>query len=208
MRIHPAGCEPEIQRPAALPTELLDHGAQKAPNSASYSLINGLSGSTGNGNTAGVDDTAPNQNTNGKLLGFGQFNSATPPILGAVALAPITVAGNSSNSTNSTGCTGTCGGNPGNSQWCTIGSELSNVFTGYKGWVTIMCGPSANVSCTGVSWTTTGASHSGDTTSGTYVTVTAGPGATGRVSASVDSNPNHNCYFDFLVGERACWQIS
>jgi hypothetical protein len=189
-----------------------DHNVQKAPDSADYNLIDGLAGTTTNGNTAGVDYTAPNLNTNGKLQGFGQFNSATPPVLGAVALAPIQVTGNNTN--NSTGCTGpNCGNNPGNTQYCSIGNELASVFQGFTGWVSLKCGQHANETCVGVQWSVSPASTatqscSGNCNTGTSVTIIGAKGSSGRLIATVNNDAHQSCYFDFVVGERACWEIS
>jgi hypothetical protein len=68
----------------------LENGATpQAPNSADYSLINGLIG-TPVPSADGVTYTAPATSTSGDLQGVGYFG-VRPNVIGAVALAPITV---------------------------------------------------------------------------------------------------------------------
>ncbi len=192
-------------------------GTPQAPDSATYDLINGLSGSTSGGTPTGVDYNAPGSNSNGNLRGFGQFGSAPSPILGAVALASIQVTGgnNTNNTNNSTGCTGpNCGPDgPGSTQWCTIGNGPLNVFPGFSGWLPIKCGASANETCGQGGFNVTWSSDPANSTVlsgnnlGVGFTITSPAGSSGTIIAVVNSNGT-GCTKPFFVGSPTCAEES
>ncbi|MFN7991638.1 MAG: hypothetical protein U0R44_05770 [Candidatus Micrarchaeia archaeon] len=188
------------------------NGVPHPPTTATYDPIGGLSGSTGNSSTAGTTFSAGGSPSTGSLRGFGQFSDAVPPIIGAVALAPINVINGSGNgSNNSTDCTVPTGcgpGGPGSTQYCTIGSGPLNVFTGFYGWVGIKCGAAANESCTNVTWSIQPpgiGSLPGSNSNGTFVNITGAKGMSGEIVATVDSH-GHGCTKPFTIGEPACYQ--
>ncbi len=202
-------------------------GSQKDPDSASYSLINGLTGTTSGASKDGVTYNSPSKPTKGDLLGFGKFNDAPPPILGAIAIAPITVLngsgnnGNGSNdSNNSNGSNGSnngschgCGNHDGSTEFCTIGSGPINAFDGFTSWVGIMCGPNADKTCAPpVQWSVEidqgSYSLSNSSEKGTYVTINGKPGTSGKIIAITDSGSGGGCSKDFTIGKPACWEQS
>jgi hypothetical protein len=185
--------------------------APSEPDDADYSLIDGLSGSTSGGDTDGVTYNAPGSPDSGTLRGFGQFDDAPDPILGAVALAPITVVngtgGNNTSCPNPNGCGP---GGDGSTQYCTIGNGPFTPFTGFYGWLPIMCGEFANQTCANVGWSIQPPSSgtlSGSSNTGTYVNITGNPGTSGEIIAIVDDE-GHGCSKPFSIGEPQCWQQS
>ena len=174
-----------------------------APDSASYDLIENLAGTLSAESVAGATYTAPSSNSNGKLRAFAQFNSAPDPILGSVCFSSITVSNTTGNGTE------TNPDNPGATKYCTIGNGPLNVYKGFSGWIGIMCGKSANETCTGVSWSTTsGVSISSGDNMGVYFTITGNPGAQGNIIAYVNNSAKEFCSKPFFIGKPACWQFS
>lgn len=193
------------------------NGTKTTPDTATYTPINGLSGSTSNSSTTGTDYTAPPFDSSGDLQGFGIFNSAPSPYKGAIGLSHVTVSSggpNNTTNTNSTNTTNTTTGgtNPnGDSSACSIQGDIGNVFPGFKEWIGIKCGPKANETCDNVTWSINpidGGYISGQTLGGTYVTITANQSTSGTVTAVIDGKASQYCFRYFLVGQRQCWEYS
>lgn len=66
-------------------------GTVVTPTNAIYDLINGLGGNTSGESVSGVTYNAPSISSSGDLLGFATLPTDVPPIIGAVAIAPIDV---------------------------------------------------------------------------------------------------------------------
>jgi hypothetical protein len=184
-------------------------GLPEDPDDAEYDLINGLGGSTSNEAIDGVDYNAPGVPDFGDLRGFGKFNDAPDPILGAVAIAPINVFNGSGNNTSCPNPNGCGPGGAGSTQWCTIGSGPFSPFPGYYGWLQIKCGEFANETCSSVSWSITPGtgSLSGSNNQGTYVNITGDAGDSGEITAVIDED-GHGCSKPFTIANPACWELS
>jgi hypothetical protein len=181
------------------------------PDSTDYDLIDGLDGSTSGETTDGVTYDAPDDATDGQLSGFGHFDDAPSPILGAIAFAQINVVNgtggmNDTNDTNDTGYN-----DDGSSIWCTIGGNGPlTVFPGFSGWVGIQCGPDANETCDDVEWSMEppeAGSLTGSDTNGTYYSITGEPGDSGEIWAIVTPGGD-GCYKPFTIMEPWCWEFS
>ena len=195
----------------------LVNGTSETPDTTTYITHNGLQGTLSNQSNSGVTYTAPNFDTNGDLIGFGQFDSAPSPILGAVADAPITVTngstgGNQTNTTTNT--TGNCPAcsRSGDTNWCQMADDLINAFTGYSGWIGLKCGQYGNETCDQATWNVdpSSAATFSDPSSptGVTITITGAKGTTGTITVSVNGKSDQTCTRGFAVGDRACWEIS
>lgn len=206
----PPGATMNVSESEYFELNCFEEGSSSDPDDADYTLIDGLSGSTSNSSTDGTTYTAPGSPDSGTLRGFAEWNTHPPYIIGAVALAPITVTNGSSG--GNTTCVGPdCDGpgGEGSTQWCTIGSGPLNVFPGFSGWVGIMCGKHANETCTGASWSSVGGvSVSGGDNSGTNFEVTGNPGDSCRITAYVNSTPDQSCYKPCYIMKPECWEFT
>ncbi|MFZ5500377.1 MAG: hypothetical protein ACOY58_00465, partial [Candidatus Micrarchaeota archaeon] len=178
------------------------NGTETAPDDATYSLINGLSGTTSNESIDGVTYNAPHLPDSGDLQGYGEYQ-VSPYIVGAVALADIQVVNTTGNGTNGGGDP-----DPNTNPYCLIGTGSMSVFPGGSYWVDIWCGPHHNESCTGVFWSVDEGSLWGQSDFGTGFTVDGIPGASGRLTATVNGDPNQVCWMPFFIGIPDCWEFT
>ena len=177
-------------------------GVPKTPDSATYGLHDGLQGTLTSESVTGVTYTAPDFDTTGKLVGLGGFVSAQSPILGAVAEAPITVTNGSD--IDCPGCS-----DKGDTKWCQIRGDLSKVFNGFNGLLFLTCGKNGLDACTKAKWTTTSATVDNPfSTTQTIITIKGAKGTIGSISVIVNDDSKQVCSRDFIIGDRACWEIS
>ncbi|MBU0532349.1 hypothetical protein KKB44_02540 [Candidatus Micrarchaeota archaeon] len=173
-------------------------GSASEPDDADYDAINGLDGSTSGSSTAGTTFNAGAESS-GDLRGFAQWDDPTDdPVLGAVALAPITIG--ASNETD--------GDDDGSTEFCTIGDGPLTVYPGYSSWLSIKCGPDGNETCSSVDWSIDPpdvGSVSGNNL-GADVTITGSPGESGIIWAVVGED--ESCFKPFFISTPDCWEFS
>lgn len=178
-------------------------GVETTPDDATYTLIDGLSGSTSDETTDGTTYNAPNTPDSGTLQGYGEY-TVSPYVVGAIALAPINVINTTGNGSNGGGNNG--GG--GDTQYCAIGDGSMNVFPGDSHWVDIWCGPNHNETCQSVSWDVDEGYYWNPSVHGTMFTVTGQPGMSGQVTAVVNGDPDQICWMNFFIGIPDCWEFT
>lgn len=181
------------------------------PQDADYQIGDGLDGSITNSSTDGTSFTGGNP-SKGDLIGKAGFPNLPPGYTGSRATAKITV-GDGGNETDPPGGDNPGGGDDphdGSSEFCTIGNGPLSVFPGYTGWISISCGPNANLPCSNVTWWAQGeaAIIPPSSDSGTYFNVTGIPGQEGFIHSYVDGDPDHSCFRGFTIEEPYCWEFS
>jgi hypothetical protein len=191
-------------------------GSPSTPDDTTYDTIGGLDGTITGSSNDGTSFIA-GTNSTGDLRGSGYWNNPIDdPILGAVAIADITIGdgGDTPEECDVPDPPEYCNDDPddpddGSSEWCTIGDGPLNVYPDYFGWVPIACGPDADQPCYNVTWIEQGAVDLSDgTDSGTNFHVTGDPGETGRIIAYVNNTPDFSCYRGFTIQEPDCWEYS
>ncbi len=196
-----------------------ENGRGSEPDDTDYRLDDSLDGSLSNSSTDGTGFTG-GEPSRGDLTGRSTFDNLPPGYTGVISTADITV-GDGGNQTDDPG-DNPGGDNPGgddpydgSSDFCTIGTGPLNVYPGYSGWISIGCGPDANIPCQNVSWWSVGEAEilSPSNQFGTYFNVTGIPGQEGFIHASVEfevdgESYEGDCFRGFMIQEPYCWEFS
>lgn len=176
------------------------------PVSSVYRLLPGLGGDISNETIAGVDYTAPDENTSGILEGQGWTPAGfVSPFYAAQAGIRVTDSG-----------TGSDDDRRGDTEWCKIGEGPLSVSPGKGYWLGIKCGKFHNETCpTDTIWTVEPpgilsswvANGQGITFT---VSSTAEPGSWGEIFAVVKvvSGIPRGCSKPFYVKEPDCYEDS
>ncbi|MBD3210469.1 hypothetical protein GF318_03755 [Candidatus Micrarchaeota archaeon] len=206
----PSSAELETGDTQAFVLNCFHEGSASEPDSVDYDLIDGVDGSLSGESTSGVDFEAGSDST-GQLRAFAYWSiPGDDPIMGAVALADITI-GAGGNETNETGGDDDDYYDDGSSMHCKIGGGPLNPFPGSSGWLTVMCGPDYDIPCATADWDAEPpgiASVSGDENGASY-TINGEPQESGKIWATVTyDGESGDCFLPFQIGLPDCWEFT